>query len=64
MIVSLSLVLIIGAVAFLLYRYRALGPVAFGVVFVFGFLTAQTPAAEPIGNVITTIADTVTAIGG
>lgn len=62
MAVTVSLVVVFGALAYLLIHYKAVGMAAFTAVFLFGFLTAQSPAAGPINNVIDSIVTTITAL--
>lgn len=63
MAITLSLVAIFGALAYLLIHYKSVGVVAFAVVFTFGFLVASTPAAEPINKILEPAVNAVTSIG-
>ncbi|WP_406508419.1 hypothetical protein [Streptomyces sp. NBC_00212] len=55
MIVTLSAVALFGALTFMLFRNREIGPLSALVLFLFGFFTAATGAAGPIRSMCTAI---------
>jgi hypothetical protein len=57
--VSISVLLLMGLLAFMLIRFKAVGVGAAVVVLLFGFYLAQSPAASSINKVVTTIADLI-----
>ncbi|MFD8517648.1 hypothetical protein ACFV27_42870 [Streptomyces antimycoticus] len=63
MIVSLSTVLLVGALLVLMLRNRALGPGGAIVAALFGFCLASTGAAPAINDALQSLADSLSRIG-
>ncbi|MFJ8823753.1 hypothetical protein ACIREE_18455 [Streptomyces sp. NPDC102467] len=57
MILTLSAVALFGLLTFLLLRGRSVGPLAALAVFLFGFFTADTGAADAIRAVLSALAN-------
>ncbi|MER8161731.1 hypothetical protein [Streptomyces sp. NPDC094472] len=63
MIVSLSTVLLVGALLVLMLRNRALGPGGATIAALFGFCLASTGAAPTINDALQSLADSLGRIG-
>ncbi|WP_458087075.1 hypothetical protein [Streptomyces malaysiensis] len=63
MIVSLSTVLILGALLALMLRNRHLGPGGATIAALFGFCLASTGAAPTINDALQSLADSLSRIG-
>ncbi|GAA1131418.1 hypothetical protein [Streptomyces javensis] len=63
MIVSVSTVLLLGAVLGLMLRNRALGPGGATIAALFGFCLASTGAAPAINDALQSLADSLSRIG-
>lgn len=63
MTLTLSVVLILGAVVAALLKFRAVGFGAAVLVALFGFYLGGTDAAEPINQFVNAFADVVAGIG-
>jgi hypothetical protein len=63
MVLSISVLLLLGVFVALLIRFRAVGVGAALVTLLFGFYLARSGAAEPIDQVMTAMADAVRGIG-
>ncbi|WP_030180503.1 hypothetical protein [Streptomyces sp. NRRL S-813] len=57
MIVTLSAVVLLGVLTFVLLRGRYVGPLSALVLFLFGFFTAGTGAADAIRAICLALAD-------
>ncbi|MBD3004326.1 hypothetical protein [Streptomyces sp. 5-10] len=63
MIVSMSTVLLLGALLALMLRNRALGPAGATIAALFGFCLASTGAAPTINDALQSLAESLGRIG-